>query len=58
VAEKETTLVSAQNQLQQDRTMLEGVRSWQAQAKKKAQEAEKLSAGLQEKVTSLAVVEE
>jgi two-component sensor histidine kinase len=34
------------------------VRSWQAQAEQKAQEAEKLSADLQEKVTSLAVVEE
>jgi chromosome segregation ATPase len=58
MAEKKTALTTAQTQLQQDRTTLEGTRSWQAQAEKKAQEAEKLSADLQEKATSLAVVEE
>jgi hypothetical protein len=42
----------------QDRTTLEGVRSWQTQAEQKAQEAEKLSAALQEKVAALAEVEE
>jgi chromosome segregation ATPase len=57
VAEKETALVSAQTQLQQDRTTLEGVLSWQAQAEQKAQEADKLSDDLQEKVTLLAAVE-
>jgi hypothetical protein len=34
------------------------VRFWQAQAEQKAREAEKLSAELQEMVTSLAAVEE
>jgi hypothetical protein len=56
--EKETALATAQTQLQQDRATLEGAWSWQAQAEQKAQEAEKLSADLQEKVTSLAAVEE
>jgi uncharacterized protein YgiM (DUF1202 family) len=58
LAEKETALVSVQTQLQQDHTTFEGAQSWQALAEHKAQEAEKLSADLQEKVTSLAAVEE
>jgi hypothetical protein len=58
LAEKETALISAQTQLQQDRTTFEGAQSWQALAEHKAQEAEKLSTDLQEKVTSLAAVEE
>jgi hypothetical protein len=32
LAQRETTLTEAQTQLQQDRTTLEGVWSWQAQA--------------------------
>jgi hypothetical protein len=58
MAEKDTVLTTAQTQLQQDRTTLEGARSWQAQAEQKAKEAERLGADLQEKVTSLAAVEE
>jgi hypothetical protein len=58
VVEKETALAVVQTQLQQDRTTLEGAWSWQARADQKAQEVEKLSADLQEKVTSLAAVEE
>jgi hypothetical protein len=42
VAEKEAALASAQGQLQQDHATLEGVRSWQSQAKEKAKEAERL----------------
>jgi hypothetical protein len=42
MAEKETALAMAQTQLQQDRTTLEGARSWQAQPEQKAKEAERL----------------
>jgi chromosome segregation ATPase len=48
LAQKENALITAQTQLQQDRT----------QAEQKAQEAEKMSADLQVRVTSLAAVEE
>jgi chromosome segregation ATPase len=58
MVEKETALATAQIQLQQDRTTLKGARAWQAQAEQKAQEAEKLSADLQEKATSLTAEEE
>jgi hypothetical protein len=36
LAQKETTLAKAQTQLLQDRTTLEGARSWQTQAEQKA----------------------
>jgi hypothetical protein len=39
-AKKETTLASAQAQLQRDHATLEGARSWQSQAEEKAKEAE------------------
>jgi hypothetical protein len=39
-AESKTVLTSAQAQLQQDCTTLEGARSWQGQAEEKAKEAE------------------
>jgi hypothetical protein len=55
---EETVLTMAQTQLQQDRATLEGALSWQAQAYQKAKEVERLGADLQEKVTSLAAVEE
>jgi chromosome segregation ATPase len=58
MVEKEVALSTAQAQLQQDRTTLEGAWCWQAQAEQKAQEAEKLSVDLQEKVTSLTTVEQ
>jgi chromosome segregation ATPase len=58
MTEKETALATMQTQLQQDRTTLKGAWSWQAQAEQKAQEAEKLRADLQEKITSLAAVAE
>jgi hypothetical protein len=57
VAEKETTLTTAQAQLQQDRS-LEGARSWQNQAEETAKEAEGLGADLAGKVASLAAVGE
>jgi chromosome segregation ATPase len=55
-AERETTLTSAQAQLQQDRATLERARSWQSQAEEKAKEAEQLRANLADKVASLATV--
>jgi chromosome segregation ATPase len=58
MAEKETALTTAQTQLQQDCTTLEGARSWQVQTEQKAKEAEKLSADLAEKDTSLTAMEE
>jgi chromosome segregation ATPase len=58
VAERETTLTSAQAQLQQDCATLEGARSWQDQAEEKAKEAEQLRANLANKAASLAIVEE
>jgi chromosome segregation ATPase len=57
-AEFETELASARAQLQQDRSTLEGARSWQSQAEEKAKEAEQLRVGLAEKVASLAAMEE
>jgi hypothetical protein len=58
VAEKETTLASAQAQLQQDHPALEGAWSWQSRAKEKAKEAERLGADLEDKVALLAAVGE
>jgi septal ring factor EnvC (AmiA/AmiB activator) len=58
MAEKEAALTTAQTQLQQDCTTLEGARSWQVQTEQKAKEAEKLSADLAEKDTSLTAMEE
>jgi hypothetical protein len=55
---RETTLTSAQDQLQQDRVTLEGARSWQSQAEEKAKEAEQLRANLADKVASLDMVEQ
>jgi hypothetical protein len=55
-AEKETTLVVAQAQIQQDLATLEGARSWQTQAEEKAKEVEWLGADLAGKVSSLAAV--
>jgi chromosome segregation ATPase len=57
MAEKETAFSTAQTQLQQDCITLEGAQSWQAQAKQKAKEAERLGADLQVKVTLLAAME-
>jgi chromosome segregation ATPase len=57
-AEKETAPATAQAQLQQDRTTLEGARSWQNQVEEKAKEAERLGADLADKVASLAAVGE
>jgi chromosome segregation ATPase len=57
-AEKEMTLASAQAQLQQDCTTLEGARSCQSQAEEKAKEAERLWVDLADKVASLAAVGE
>jgi hypothetical protein len=45
-AEFETELASARAQLQQDRTTLEGARSWKSQAEEKAKEAEQLRVDL------------
>jgi chromosome segregation ATPase len=58
LAQRETALAEALTQLLQDRTTLEGAWSWQTQAEQKAQEVEKLSVALQEKVTMLAGVED
>jgi hypothetical protein len=55
-AERETTLASAEAQLQQNRGTLEGARSWQSQAEEKAKEAEQLGGDLADKATSLAMV--
>jgi chromosome segregation ATPase len=57
-AEKEMVLASAQAQLQQDRTTLEGAWYWQSQAEEKAKEAEQLRVDLADKVASLAVAGE
>jgi hypothetical protein len=57
-AERETTLPSAQAQLQQDCATLEGARSWQCQAEEKAKEAEWLGVDLADKAASLALVGE
>jgi hypothetical protein len=51
MTEKKMTHATAQTQLQQDRAILEGAWSWQAQAEQKAKEAERLGAELQEKIT-------
>jgi hypothetical protein len=45
-AEFGTELASARAQLQQDRTTLEGARSWKSQAEEKAKEAEQLRVDL------------
>jgi chromosome segregation ATPase len=60
VAEFERELASTRAQLQQDRTTLEGARSWQSQAKEKAREAELLRTSLADKAAaaSLASMEE
>jgi chromosome segregation ATPase len=57
-AEWETKLASARAQLQQDRTTLEGARSWQSHAEEKAKEAEQVRADLAGKVASLAAMVE
>jgi chromosome segregation ATPase len=56
--EFERELASARAQLQQDRTTLEGTRSWQSQAEEKAKEAEQLKTSLADKAASLASTEE
>jgi hypothetical protein len=56
--ERETTLTTAQTQLQRDRATLEGVQSWQTQDEEKAKEAKWLGADLADKVASLAAVGE
>jgi hypothetical protein len=57
-AKAERELASARAQLQQDRTTLEGARSWQSQAEEKAKEAELLRTSLADKAASLASTEE
>jgi chromosome segregation ATPase len=57
-AKSERELASARAQLQQDRTTLEGARSWQSQAEEKAKEAELLRTSLADKAASLASTEE
>jgi hypothetical protein len=57
-AESERELASAQAQLQQDHTTLEGARSWQSQVEEKAKEAELLRTSLADKTASLASTEE
>jgi chromosome segregation ATPase len=56
-AEWEMEVASTRTQLQQDHATLEGVRSWQSQAKEKAKEAEQLRVELAEKATVLATAE-
>jgi translation initiation factor 2B subunit (eIF-2B alpha/beta/delta family) len=57
-AEFERELASARAQLQQDRTTLEGARSWQSQAEEKAKEAKQLRTSLEDNAASLASTEE
>jgi ribosomal protein L29 len=57
-AEWETKVASTRAQLQQDRTTLEGARSWQSQDEEKAKEAEQLRADLADRVAALATAEE
>jgi chromosome segregation ATPase len=57
VAEWETEVTSTRAQLQQDRTTLEGARSWQSQAKDKAKEVEQQRVELAAKATALATAE-
>jgi DNA repair exonuclease SbcCD ATPase subunit len=54
----EAEVASARAQLQQDRTALEGARSWQSQAEEKAKEVEGLRTALADKAPALAVAEE
>jgi DNA-binding transcriptional MerR regulator len=55
--EWETEVASTRAQLQQDRTALEGARSWQSQAEEKAKEAEQLRVDLADRVAALATAE-
>jgi hypothetical protein len=55
--EFEGELASARAQLQQDRTTLDGARSWQSSAEEKAKEAEMLRTSLADKTASLASTE-
>jgi hypothetical protein len=54
----EAEVATARAQLQQDRAALEGVRSWQSQAEKKAKEADGLRTTLASKADALAATEE
>jgi hypothetical protein len=58
VAAWEAEVTSARAQLQQDRTALEGARTWQSQAEEKAKEAKGLRTTLASKAAALAAAEE